>query len=117
MNKLILNIGLNVGDVYNKAHEEFTLNKIRTLFNPYPYLLSFPPKKEGVSDWNEEQTLVVGVESITLSPRMREKLIQLCIDLKQDAIALTYNDKGEMIFNPNYKGERYEFKKEYFTRF
>ena len=99
-----LNIGLNNNP---KTTEEITqtLNK----------LVGRAPVKRSLVDGeykgDVEPTLVLVYENERLT---RVQLQTLCEQTTQEAIALKRDGKGRLVFNPNYRGQKFTFNQDYF---
>jgi hypothetical protein len=117
MNKAILNIGLNVGDVEPTYQLRRTLNSVMT-YDIISNVKVVEKKGSKASDWVDERTLVVEIINSMGKDYFQSLLQVICAELKQDAISYkTSLGIGGLVFNETYKGERYEFKEEYFINF
>jgi hypothetical protein len=108
-----LNIGLNVGD----AEADNQLNKTISAIIKYEHIHDIKVvEKKGSSDWADERTLVVSIKGdVSMGSHYYIDLCRLlCEELNQEAIAFMIRDRGYIAFNPNYKGEEYEFNINYF---
>lgn len=102
MNKIEINIGLNN--------------------NPLPFneiLKYFDTRDEHeiqIGEWKgaDEPTLVIEINRDIEYYRIKMFIINLTRFLTQDAIAYRFNGVGELVFNEDYKGERYSFDENYF---
>lgn len=116
MNKLILNIGLNVGDTEPVNQLSKTLGQLDSHFN-YSDIIDIKVS-ENTGSWGKERVLVLEIKTILDAYYLFERgLEKLCDKLNQDAIAFTFNDVGYIAFNPNYKGEKFVFNPDYFKVF
>jgi hypothetical protein len=104
----VLNIGLN----NNPKSPEGILEVIEALFSFTE--LSEHRIEMGEFNGNPENTLIVELDSRLNAEWMRINIEILCEQLTQESIAVKFNGKGELVFNPAYKGERYEFNEDYF---
>lgn len=113
MSKIIFNIGLNVG---TEEPTEQLSNTLKALNNLYEYNdMTNIRVSENFGSWGKERVLVVEFNSIMTS--CIPYLERLCVTLKQDAIAFTFNGNGFIAYNPNYKGKRVKFNADYFKVF
>lgn len=113
MNQAILNIGLNVGDTEPTNQLRLSLQAIMDFD-----IITNVKVVDGVGDWGNERTLVVELKNTMGGHYFKELLVVLCRMLKQDAIAYkTSQGKSGLVFNENYKGERYTFNPIYFKDF
>lgn len=115
MNNLVVNIGLNVGNLEPNSQAHETLSKFLELFHVKSN--GFKVGK-GVWEGATERVLVFrtnvgGVSKLAISAI----LSMLCVILKQDAISFKLNGEGSLAFNPSYEGEKYTFNEEYFINF
>lgn len=107
MNKIEINIGLN--------NNPATAESITIFLNAYFRGRDFKTDIQ-VGEWEggDEPTLVVEVlstESQLVISELVEDLVDICT---QEAIPFRFNGEGELLFNDNYKGERYPFDENYF---
>jgi hypothetical protein len=71
-----------------------------------------------IGDWGSEETYVAKIVLPSANITLINIILEfICTDLFQDAIAYMINGVGYMAFNPNYKGERYEFNIKYFVKY
>ncbi len=112
MEKVVVNIGLNIGV------EEPKQQLSRTLISLLGYyaLDKVRTDEEGVYKGSGERTLIACFET-TSSESLEKVLEYLCSDLKQECIAYKLNGVGAIAFNRNYEGEKFEFNEEYFINF
>lgn len=109
-----LNIGLNNSSLSKLVGN---LNNYRGyLFNDYNVNLS-----HGEYNGTKELTAIVGIDAQDHNFEKIEKLCKmLCKSLSQECVAASlYTDNhgqsnGLLIYNDNYKGERYSFNSQYF---
>lgn len=115
MNQAVLNIGLNVGN--EEAPNQ--LNKTISSIIKYEIIDNIKVVELKGSNWADERTLVVSIEGdVSMGSHYYMDLCRLlCEELHQEAIAFMIGDRGYMAFNPNYKGEEYEFNINYFKKF
>jgi hypothetical protein len=115
MNNLVVNIGLNVGNLEPNSQAHETLSKFLELFH-----VKSNGFKVDKSSWEgaTERVLVFKTNAGRLSSLAISSILSmLCLSLNQDAIAFKLNGEGFLAFNPNYSGERYTFSEEYFINF
>ena len=108
MNNLTLNVGLNVGRTKNTIDYKKVLQYIKKMgANVFNYSI-----KEGEYNGIQESTLVV--ETTNLSKRQIETLSK---EFLQECIAVynKKNDSGELVYSPEFKGEKIEFDVNYFN--
>lgn len=110
MNKLILNIGLNVNGVENYRQLSKTLEKISEYFDVSD--LRIDNSNETNSDWKVERVLIVEAAPYIIEPS--NVLKHLAEKLNQDAIAYKYNGEGNIVFSKTYIGEKFQFNNQYF---
>lgn len=111
MNKIEINIGLN--------NNPYKAEQIIDLLNGYFYGNNLQPDiktdiQTGEWDGGDEPTLVVEVFSNNRQLVISELVYDLAAVCTQDAIAFRFNGVGELVFNAEYKGERYPFDEAYF---
>lgn len=106
--KTVLNIGLE----NNPKSPEGVLEVIEALFC-FTELVE-QRTQDGQFNGNDENTLVVELDSGLDVGTLRLNIELLCEVLTQESIAVKFNGKGELVFNPEFKGERYEFNEDYF---
>ena len=106
MNKIEINIGLN--------NNPYTAQEIVSAFVGY---LTSVKHNVQVGEWEgaDELTVVMefSVQNVSVE-KVRNMLKSLTDVFTQDAIAFRFNGDGELVFNENYTGERYEFDENYF---
>lgn len=113
MNQAILNIGLNVGDTEPTNQLRLSLQAIMDFD-----IITNVKVVDGVGDWGNERTLVVELKNTMGEHYFKELIVVLCRMLKQDAISYkTSSNKCGLVFNDNYKGEKFEFNEKYFINF
>ncbi|MFW5793597.1 MAG: hypothetical protein ACOCWC_04885 [Bacteroidota bacterium] len=105
---VIINAGLNVG---NQEPENQLQRTLEWLKSPKHYRI-----EEGEWQGIKERTLIVRTSFPSMTSCIKH-LIKACIALKQDAIAVYFeeNKHGKIIYHPDYKGDRDTFKPEFFT--
>lgn len=112
-NLLELNIGLlrNTDNQPNKVED---IDKaIQELFGNHDFKLV-----NANGNWGSEETYVARIELKQNNDKLLNSLLKgLCRKFNQDAIAYILNGVGCMVFNHNYKGEKFEFNINYFERF
>ena len=105
MNKIEINIGL--------GNNPFTAQQIVS-----PFVTEFTSIKHNVQvgEWDgaDELTLVMEFYTDESIDIFRKAMQSLTKTLTQDAIAFRFNGVGELVFNDNYTGERYDFDENYF---
>lgn len=111
MNKVILNIGLNVGN------EEPTkqLNKTLQLISA-PLFKVVSVKVHENSEYNEngERCLVVYMNHSLPIEYLKAAIETVAELLQQQCIAVKFNGIGFLAYDENYKGERFDFVEKYF---
>lgn len=105
MNTIKLNIGLEnnpyeFADVLTFVNELATLNSFR--------------QESGEYNGEPERTFVASLYSKHTEERILKQIELLTIAFTQDCIAVKINDVGYLVYNPEYKGEKFEFNNEYF---
>jgi len=123
-----MKVELNIGTVMNNGHEYHDVDQVREAIH---FILDPTSLNSNINsrvstdshgDWGEEKTIVVEVD-IMRGNFPRRKLIEsvrhICHMMSQDAIAVYIPDldHGELIWNGNYTGGKYEFNLNYFTRY
>ena len=103
---------LNIGLENNPKGPEGVLEVIEALFSFTE--LAESRVEMGEFNGNPERTLIVELDSRLGVESLRLNIELLCDILTQESIAVKFNGKGELIFNPAYNGERYEFNEDYF---
>lgn len=116
MNRLILNIGLNVG--VNEPTNQLS-RTLYTLDSQFYYNTIVDIKvSENFGSWGKERVLVLCLNTVVEEADLFiPNLEKLCEKLSQDAIAFTFNGVGHIAFNPNYTGEKFIFNPDYFKVF
>jgi len=106
MNKIEINIGL--------GNNPFTLDEVQ--FMVVHRLGKCTQTQLQVGEWEgaDEDTLVFEIYTDIELDELREYLDFMTIVFEQDAIAFRFNGVGELVWNENYKGERYPFDEKYF---
>jgi hypothetical protein len=115
MAKLILNIGLNVGDTepHNQLNKTITsISNIGTFQRLCVNDNSFYEAQN-----IKERSLIVEIETNRTEEDILFGLIVVATKLKQDSIAYEYNGNGNLSFGEQYKGEVYTFDYNYFHKF
>jgi len=102
MNKIEINIGLNNNPI--PANEI-----IKFIGGEFEHNIQVG-KWEGA----DEPTLVIEFTRDIEYYRIVLLVQRMTVLLTQDAIAFRFNGEGELVFNGNYKGERYPFDEQYF---
>ena len=105
MNTIKLNIGLE-----NNPYE---FADVLTFVNELATLHSFR-KEVGEYNGELERTFVSSLFSEYSEERILKQIELLTIAFTQDCIAVKINDVGYLVYNPEYKGEKFEFNNEYF---
>lgn len=109
MQSFYLNIGLNVGNIEPQTQLSRT---IRGLLNNKE-LSSFLDIKvvESTYDRMQERTLVVLIDNFLECDILHLQTIisMLAKDLQQESIAFFHEEHEELIYNPEYKGEKLVF--------
>ena len=110
VNSIQLNIGLNNNPHTNKED-------IKTIIKALALPLDNVRFEDG--EWGNEVEPTLVYKAATFDPLtvIRNKVKQLCVIFKQDAIALTYNGNGKLIYHPRYKRKRIKFSHKYFIKF
>ena len=102
-------MSINIGMNNNPMNKGELVNYIATEFDLMAYIF----------DWSEyngakEETFV---GTINIGNKDAVKVAEgLCELLTQDCIAIEVGGVGHLVYNPNYKGERYEFDNQYFIK-
>lgn len=109
MKKVVVNIGLKVGNEEPKKQLSRTLTSLLGFYA----LTSLRTEQEGIYKGNEERTLVAYFETSS-SESLVETLEYLCTELEQEAIAYKVGGVGGVAFNPRYEGEKFPFDQKYF---
>jgi len=111
MNKVILNIGLNVGNVEPTKQLNTTLHILTTL----SFSLTSVKVHEN-SEYNEngERCLVVYFDTEFDLTLISILIDAVCEHLEQQCIAVKFNGVGKLVYDSNYNGERFDFVEKYF---
>jgi hypothetical protein len=109
MKKVVINIGLKVGNEEPKQQLSRTLTSLLGFFA----LTSVRTEDEGVYKGNKERTLVAYFET-NQEETLNKTLEYICSDLHQEAIAYKIDGVGGVAFNPRYEGEHFAFDQKYF---
>lgn len=114
MQSFYLNIGLNVGDIEPQTQLSRT---VRGLLNNKE-LSSFLNIKvvESTYQGMRERTLVVQVDNFLECDILHLQTIisMLAKDLQQESIVFFHEEHEELIYNPDYKGDKLVFDMQYF---
>jgi|LakMenEpi03Aug12_release.lakeMendotaPanAssembly.Ray.scaffolds.fasta_scaffold1924260_1 hypothetical protein len=108
---------LNMGLLRNTDNQP---NNVTDIDNTIQGLLGKHDFKlvNAVGDWGSEETYVARIELKQNNDKLLNSLLKgLCRKFNQDAIAYMLNGVGYMVFNHNYKGEKFDFNINYFERF
>jgi len=69
----------------------------------------------GEYNGNPEPTAVIELD-VHNKTSLIEVVEHLCSIFTQECIAVKYNGKGKLVYNPNFKGQQYKFDPKYFIR-
>ena len=113
MDKLILNIGLNVGYIEPKTQLDRTAFHVEQLFPN-----STTTVKDNLGgDWGKERIMIVSIDTDCPLDLLLLALEDLCFRLSQNAISYNLNSEYKgLAFAKSYEGERYEYNEAYFLR-
>jgi hypothetical protein len=102
MKKVILNVGLGNNPYGFDVLRDYFRDGKRAKVVEY-----------AVGEWDgcEEPTCVVSIE---MDGDVREFVERLCSWTTQTAIAVKVDGVGDLVYEPSYQGERYEFDEKYF---
>ena len=103
--KIVVNIGLKVGDSEPKEQLSKTLKELANFG-----LTSVRVEDEGIYKGSGERTVVAYFDILYYN----NLLESLCFVLHQEAIAYKINGEGKIAFNPWYEGEQFPFDQKYF---
>lgn len=112
MNKIIANVGLNVGtnepqyqldNTLTCLSSMFTINNVKVVIGEY----------EG----QKERTLVAELQTNANKEMATYLLMMLAENLQQECVAFTYNGDGYVAHSPQMKGKEVVFNKDFFTDF
>lgn len=103
--KIVVNIGLKVGDSEPKEQLVKTLRQL-TNFE----LTNVRVEDEGIYKGNGERTVVAYFDILYYNNLFES----LCFVLHQEAIAYKINGEGKIAFNPLYEGEEFPFDQQFF---
>lgn len=106
MKKVVLNIGLNIGEQESRTQ----LSRTLTFLLEYFVLDSVRVEEVGVYKGSNKRTLVVYFEADILG----NLLETVCWKLSQEAIAYKIDGEGRIAFNPWYNGEQFPFDQQFF---
>jgi len=106
-NRIKLNIGLeNNPQSYDQI--------IETLQSNPDIILGSTERVDGEYNGQPERTLVVNAKYKGPAKDFRRYIEGLNQELTQEAIGAQFNNRGSLIYDPNFTGERYQFDKQYF---
>ena len=108
MNNLTLNIGLNIGRTKNTINYKDVLQYIKKMgANIFNYSI-----KAGEYNGIQENTLVVEVSNLSKKQiaHISQTFLQECI-----AVYNKKNESGELVYAPEFRGEKIEFDVSYFN--
>ena len=111
--QITLNIGLNVGTSEPQYQLDNTLTKLANSVTITDVKIA-----KGTYEGMVERTVVCKalIGSYTIQ-QVIEVVSWIAENLMQDSIAFMLDGDGYIAFNPNYKGERMAFNKDYFLTF
>ncbi len=112
MNKIIVNVGLNVGKFEPKYQLDNTLSCLSSMFT-----INNVKVVIGEYEGQKERTLVAEVETGNNLGLFTYLLMMLAENLEQECIAFTYNGDGNVAHSPQMKGKEIVFNKDFFTDF
>lgn len=102
--KIVVNIGLKVGDSEPKEQLSKTLRELSR------FELTSVRVEEGTYKGNDERTVVAYLET-----SFYDSLFKIMAwELNQEAIAYKIDGEGKIAFNPRYEGEQFSFDQKYF---
>ncbi len=122
MKNLVVNIGLNVGNVeplFQLKKTTDTLESAMT-FNTKDARIHTGQwesvEEDGTRTIIDERVLVVRVDVGEMTALSLAIIFEaICSSTKQDAIAFKLDGVGHIVFNKDYTGERFEFNPNYFV--
>lgn len=106
MNYIKLNIGLE--------NNPKTISELTDLLKIKWIVINNLAIKEGEFNGNPERTLVIEGETKLKKEFILKMIEHICKVATQESIAVKINGEGILVFNPEYKGERYEFNENFF---
>ena len=107
-NRIKLNIGLEnnpIGDIDGIVQKLQDNPKVR---------LGTTEQVDGEYNGQPERTVVVDAKFDGTASEFRKYIEGLNKDLTQEAIGVKFNGKGSLIYDPDYKGEKYKFDQKFF---
>ena len=106
MNTVKLNIGLE--------NNPYTYQKVDAFINWTYGIPRVARQQTGEYNGEPERTAVFLTSSIDNVETILKTVETLTELFTQDCIAVKINDVGYLVYNPEYKGEKFEFSNEYF---
>lgn len=118
----MLNVSFNVGLLKAAEYNLEAVEVFKLLKNALRYCGRFEEWKvlqSSGGDWAPEPIIWANFtvkDDISVTAMLRT-LESVCVVLHEDSIAVKVEPygHGKLVFNPNYKGEKYDFNVEYFT--
>lgn len=105
MKKVVVNIGLKVGNEEPKQQLSITLRELANF-----ELTSVRLEEEGIYKGNKERTIVAYLDV----PFYNNLFETMAWVLNQESIAYKIEGEGKIAFNPWYEGEKFPFEQKYF---
>ena len=108
-----INVTLNIG-LENNPLTEYDIIKILWISG-----LAYSKSRIEIGEYlgKPERTLVIEAKYIRTEKDMIDLVKGLCLILKQECIGLMIGDVGYLVYNPEFKGERFDFNKDYFINY
>ena len=111
--KIVLNIGLNVGNSEPHNQLEATLDIVTQLL-----ITTNIKVAEGTYEGVKERTLVIEGTTATGNYPYWERIVAgVAGKLKQECISCTMDGKGYLVYARDFEGEKAEFNEKYFLTF
>jgi hypothetical protein len=110
MNVFQLNIGLN--------NNPYTFEKItEALVVAFEGEIVATREHMGVYEGNPEPTLVAKIITQMDEESARVLTTMMAMKFTQECIGMKFNEEGTLVYNPDFKGEQYNFDSDYFIEF
>ena len=109
MNRIVLNIGLNNNP--KQAHEVATIARERLGIDRATWATELGEYLE-----TDEPTLVLHGDTAAAFHDIVNEIAKLSTELTQECIAIKIGERGRLVYDPKYIGERYTFDEKYFLK-
>lgn len=109
MQRIVLNIGLNNNP--KQAHEVATIARERLGIDRATWATEL-----GEYLQDAEPTLVLHGDTAAAFHEIVNEIANLSTELTQECIAVKIGERGRLVYDPKYTGDRYTFDEKYFLK-